>query len=224
MPDKEATLKQGAGLIPQVYFDIIGRVVPGTILIGSIYLTILGPADFWIRLQDWLGKSSGVAVSALAALILLASYTLAILLWCPWFWLMKWIREEKFWYCKKDFVRDYETVKHGSLSAGSRLTKLKAQIHMGETLLVGFALCSFLSLLSGRWGWSNDHRQLVSGLFALAVLLACCARNYFIFHIMNSIEKNLEFLKEDDKRPRRGKSRTNKTKKQGRRRPARQNL
>ncbi|MBL7154357.1 MAG: hypothetical protein ISS79_11620 [Phycisphaerae bacterium] len=213
MSEERAAVKQGVGLIPQVYFDIIARVVPGTILIGSICLAALGPADSWSRLQDWLGKSSGVSVSALAALILLASYTLAILLWCPWFSFMKWFQGEKFWYCKEDFVRDYETVKHRSRTAGSRLTKLKAQIHMAETLLVGFALCCFVGLLGYCCGWSNDHRLLVSGLSALAALLAYCARRYFIFHMMTSIDNNLDLLKEDEKRSRRPKSRTNKTKK-----------
>ena len=82
MSDGETTLKNIANCIPQVYFDIIARVIPGTLIMGSIWIAICGPEEFWKSLKICLEKATISSVTVLTVLVIITSYTLAILIWC----------------------------------------------------------------------------------------------------------------------------------------------
>lgn len=221
------TLQKVVSCIPQVYFDIIGRVIPGTLIMGSIWIAVRGPEEFWKSLKICLVKATISSATVAIFLVLLTSYTVAILLWCVWSCvivkicykrkksrIMRMFRKKMYWD-NEGFRMKYETLKYYNIAAGNRITKLKAQIHMTETLFVGLPLsclfgiityisevvtyfCSFTKVkleipsLSPRFvSWT---------LILLAAVCSLFARQYFISHMNDSLKNNLELLKQEEMR------------------------
>jgi FMN phosphatase YigB (HAD superfamily) len=194
MSDQNKALKSVVASMPQIYFDIIARVVPGIVIISSLVLATTGPETFWNVLQTWLGKSSQLNISTTTIFIGLTfvfSYVLATFLWCAWSWL--WSPVRNFWDDEK-FRWRYENVKKGSPAAGDRITKLKAQVHMSEVLTVGFIL-SVIVDVGGYFYDSSFLPRLGFGTFlAVLAFCSCIARRYFIKHMISSLNNNLELL------------------------------
>ena len=212
------TLRKVANFIPQVYFDIIGRIIPGTLIMGSIWLAVRGPDKFWESLKNCLVISSASSITVSATLILLTSYILAILLWCAW---SRWVKKkctnskaskirkylEKMYWDTKEFRENYEKVKYNNISAGNRITKLKAQIHMAETLFIGFPLSCLIGFVINIWSFFGSNMEtppLIPCLVSLVLLFvaAIYSRNadlYFISHMKDSLKNNLELIKNEKK-------------------------
>lgn len=206
MSDGENALKNFANCIPQVYFDILGRVIPGILIMGSIWIAVRGLNKFWEDFTSWLNESTISSATLATALVLLTSYTLSILLWCPW---SRWISKkctnskaskikgylEKMYWDTEEFRVGYETVKYNNISAGNRITKLKAQIHMSETLLVGFPLSVFLGLI-----YSVVFKTYPFVSWVCMLIAAFCSYKadlYFIAHMKDSLKNNLRLLEKE---------------------------
>ncbi len=75
-----------ASLIPQVFFDIIARVIPGVFLLTVFTIVYLGFEDYWKVFNEWLGpgtekKSQLPSATILFLLSFVAAYILSIVLW-----------------------------------------------------------------------------------------------------------------------------------------------
>lgn len=156
-----------ATLIPQVFFDIIARVVPGVALLAIYMLVYLGFDGYWKMFKEWLGPSSLQnsqlpSVTILFLLSFVSAYVLSITLWglrfktSKFYWKMK--GKIKKIDCetgikfkskkeKKDYYIDYCHVKKNYPEAGARITKLKAEIHMTMTLSSGLVLAFFGNII-----------------------------------------------------------------------------
>jgi ABC-type multidrug transport system fused ATPase/permease subunit len=209
MSDGETALKNVANCVPQVYTDIIGRVIPGTLIMGSIWMAICGPEEFFSSLGGWLEKSTISSVTLATVLVFLTSYILAILIWCfvsylntilwqkygkPESTKMEWFRKIMYWD-DDGFHKKYEKLKYYNTAAGNRVTKLKAQIQMVETLFVGFPLSVFLGIIYSKE--SNTYLFVSCVFMLIAAFCSFFARQYFIDHMNNSLDKNLELLGEE---------------------------
>jgi len=213
--------------IPQVYFDIIGRVIPGTLIMGLAWIAVHGPKGFWKSLNDWLDGSKVTTIIVATVLFILTSYTLAILIWCVWSCVITKIFEdskanEKIYWDNKEFRRKYEKLKYYNTAAGNRVTKLKAQIHMAETLFIGLPLsCSigvitylievitcFIGIVTYFWPFNIAKVEIpslfprfVSWVFILlADICSLFVRQYLILHMNNSLDNNLELLEQEEKK------------------------
>ncbi|MCP4609324.1 MAG: hypothetical protein GY845_11485 [Planctomycetes bacterium] len=232
MSNGENAFQKVASCIPQVYFDIIGRVIPGALIMGSIWIAVCGPKEFFKFLYGWLDKSTISSATVATVLVILTSYTLAILLWCVWSYLITTLfklffkfysepkakeykerEKKKFWekiyWDNEGFRKQYERLKYYNIAAGNRVTKLKAQIHMAETLFVGLLLSCwvgittylievvtyFLSCSEPKTVIPSLIPRLVS--WVLLLVTAVCslfARQYFIDHMNNSLDNNIKIL------------------------------
>lgn len=220
MPKKDITTFQKAiNCIPQVYFDIIGRIIPGTLLIGSTWLAIRGPDEFWKSLINCIDKSSASSITVSAILIFLTSYTLAYLIWCPWSCLTTIIFEKlkkagvmkgflkKVYWDNKEFRYNYEKLKYRNNVAGNRITKLKAQIHMTETLIAGFPLSFLIGLVVYIWSLFDSNMETPSLIYCmvswlLLISAAVCSlfsRQYFVVHMKDSLKNNLKLIEDKKK-------------------------
>jgi len=126
-----------------------------------------------------------------------------------------------YWDNRK-FRRKYEKLKYKNNFAGNRVTKLKAQIHMAETLFIGFPLSCLIGVIT-YWidvvtcligivtyfyVFSEPKLEIPSLLpryvsWVILCLAAVCsfnARQYFIFHMNESLKNNLELLKQEEKK------------------------
>src|SRR5205085_11202557 len=89
-------------LIPQLFYDLIGRLIPGAFLVGLAVILFLGPVTGLQYLTTWSGDPTVVNVSTSFVLLgnLLVSYILASLLGGIWF-----LISPMFWGRKgKDFL------------------------------------------------------------------------------------------------------------------------
>jgi len=245
------TLQKVVSCIPQVYFDIIGRVIPGTLIMGSVWIAVCGPMEFLTSLDSWLNKSKVSTIIIATVLVLLTSYILAIFIWCVWSCVTTKIldkpeksksgndksgksksendKSEKsnkkrfrvIYWDNGTFRKDYEELKYKNNFAGNRVTKLKAQIHMAETLFIGLLLSCLVGIIT-YWievvtcligivtyfyVFSEPKLEMPSLLlryvsWVLLLLAAVCslfARQYFILHMNDSLENNLDLLKQEKK-------------------------
>lgn len=200
MSGKNDSLSNGIRSIPQVYFDFIARLIPGIITIASISMAVIGPGKLCRDLKSWLNSSSWAAIATFSVLILLTSYTLAMLLWCVFSWLRTKVLRQEYWDDGR-FVWCYENIKSRYPTAGMRITKLKAQIHMTETLTAAFALSSLMGFISFLCESSNLVRLLFSGLLLLAMFASRNAAKYFVRHMKASLINNLNIVAHQDGKP-----------------------
>lgn len=190
MSGQNTSFREAVKSIPQVYFDFIARLVPGILTIASIWAAHYGPEEFWEKLQSWVSELKVSSYAIFSVLMLLSSYVLATFIWCAWSWLMKVIPLIENWD-DEEFRWHYENIKYKNPAAGDRITKLKAQVHMAEILVVGFVFSFLLSL-------DNLPDVLPSLFFTVLLLLLVVfswnARSYFIRHMKTSLDNNLKIL------------------------------
>jgi hypothetical protein len=174
--------EKGSGIgfwVPQLFYDIIARLIPGAITIGAIAFTYVGPATGLQSIRDWLNKPSDSypSITILVGVIFGKSYTFTIVIrgiasvlnWARLaFWslilrlriIRRIFRESKKSEKKvtsdknKEFSMKYDFIKRNDPSAGSRITKLHAEISMTEVLLLGFVISFVINL----WKWVLHYR------------------------------------------------------------------
>jgi hypothetical protein len=89
-------------IIPQLFYDLIGRLIPGAFLVGLFVILFYGPVTGLQYLTTWTGDPPGIKVSTSFVLLgnLLIAYILASLLGGLWFFI-----SPIFWGKKgKDFL------------------------------------------------------------------------------------------------------------------------
>jgi hypothetical protein len=153
-----------SSLIPQLFFDVIARIIPGFAIIWSFYFSLYGlknvSADFFNNISSIMPESSffvfliTVVVFYIISIIFYGLWSAVVHLYCSV--KSKSIEcDEKHMHrfvevlkASKDFTLRHDFIKLHAPSAGNRITKLKAEIHMSGALTVAFALCFILSLFS----------------------------------------------------------------------------
>jgi len=141
--DAPTPLTQGIGSwIPQIFYDLIGRVVPGTVSVAVMYMAAVGPATFLKGLGRW-ASSEGSSITLIVLGGAVAAYTVGIVL--GGLWNLGDLRARAGFLqhggnYDDDFSRRYDYVKWKDPPAGARLAKLGAEMLMTRILQVGCAL------------------------------------------------------------------------------------
>jgi hypothetical protein len=193
-----------ASLIPQVFFDIIARVIPGVVLLAIFSLVYLGFDEYWNMFKEWLGPSDSQKSQLPSAIILfslsfVAAYIFSIVLWGIRYGihLLVWKNrgdvdfetgikfDEK--YPKEKYYEDYCIVKKSIPEAGTRITKIKAEIHMTMTFSTGIALAFLSNAVIAGINPSTERFWLF--VFLLVMLIGSeSARFHFRDHMKRSIK------------------------------------
>jgi hypothetical protein len=163
------------GVIPEVFFDIIGRIVPGTLLILAAIAVSLGPGSAIARVADT-PRSLGVATLLILAIL---AYFTAIVTKQIWDWvygLLLVIRRGKQsaeqTLVDDVFVTIYEA--RSELPAeGYRLLKIQAEKNLCEVMITGLILLLPLNLWLLWLGPDPDNGRLVLAAAMLLSILAC---------------------------------------------------
>ncbi|MFM8333880.1 MAG: hypothetical protein ACKN9T_19610 [Candidatus Methylumidiphilus sp.] len=148
-----------ASIIPQMFFDLIARILPGFAIIWSFYLAFLGNNSIGIdcileKASDLLPKDNMFFVFSIT---IVTFYTASVLFYGLWsaicsFLAKKFKHSGMFFETtetnKYEFVLRHDYIKLNAPSAGSRITKLKAEIHMSGALAVAFSMCFAISCLN----------------------------------------------------------------------------
>jgi hypothetical protein len=164
---KESTERLGealSNLVPQLFFDVIARLIPGFVIVWSFYPVLLagGIIDDTIvtRLKGLLPDNDfflfliSVIVFYVTSIVFYGLWSSLILSVC--------LILSKSFNCDEskvhrflevlkappEFTLRHDYVKLHAPNAGNRITKLKAEIHMSGALTIAFAICLFISVIS----------------------------------------------------------------------------
>ncbi len=187
----EGVSKSSGTWVPQLFFDLIARVIPGAFAIGLFALSMAGPERSWTVIRWWLttAGSSQPSKTVLFTIGFVLSYVMAIVLWGIWHLLASWTRQ-----CRgvthvdsetgvanphQDFAFLYECIKRRDPSVGSRITKLKAEIHMTNVLM----LAGILSLGIDVWKLVHSFdvaRIMMAVVLVVGVAGVASAKRHFV--------------------------------------------
>jgi hypothetical protein len=150
-------------LIPQVFFDIIGRVVPGTIAILAALLLSKTTWESWLRAT--LGEAPA-ASSSVSALMLFAGAYVAGQMLSPLAKLVQRAGELRL-FSPGPKAEGYDWLRNHHPEAGAHCAKIRAEFTMhnglAAVLLVSAAV---YALRDENWRWSVLGGLILSGLLA----------------------------------------------------------
>jgi len=200
-------------LIPQLFYDLIGRMVPGAALFGCAFFIYQGPREAIRHLMTWSSGPQEVNIPTVLILLgnLLLSYVLGALLGGLWFFasplfldrnkaltfqdqfekipklIVERIGVERTeYYGGTAFMYDYIQIR--CPNAGSRIAKLRAEQHMSGVLIVGAVMLSISYALVvhtfDKLSFWMIEFILALGIVA-AILLARHLENRFSIAILN---------------------------------------
>ena len=149
MSKSETNASQIASLIPQVFYDLIGRIIPGAFLLVIGFL-LVRKADFGDRITQ-LSSEMQIRYSLLLIMGILFSYMTGILLGGIGYFIediLRKIKEGDSLATKLDndsISYWYDAIQHYDPAAGARLAKLSAEKNMCRVLIVGYVILIIVS-------------------------------------------------------------------------------
>ena len=184
MLDSDESGLSAKSWIPQLFYDIIARIVPGAVIIGALALAAAGPQKSGGFVEEWLNKPSTSYPSIVLIIIsgFLISYTLAIILLGLCYLTLPLAHRSKMMKSAEsndDFSTKYDFIKRNDPVAGSRITKLMAEIHMAGILIFGLSLSMAINLWK-MFITFNSSRVLFMMVLVLAIVGSAGAFRYFV--------------------------------------------
>jgi hypothetical protein len=159
-------------LIPQVFFDILARFVPGALLFGA-WVVLLG-GDEWSRVLDallggHLNGDNAVAAMSLVALFLsfLVGYVLA-----PIAKQVQRMNERLLLKKDPDTGERYDQLRAHRPDAGALCAKIRAEFTMHNALSVAFVAVAVMSTQSDAIATRGWHWFWALASLGVAVLMA----------------------------------------------------
>jgi len=160
------------GLVPNVFYDLIARLVPGFVVIASSYVAFVGPSKAMDALKVLLkpGGVSGSSLVVVALLLGVASYLLAMLLSGVSHWVK--LKERLSGPDKASPTRAemYDTVRYSAPHLGASLAKVRAECRGCEKLIVGWALLVVATPFFLIWEYAVVRIMSTEGILVLLIL------------------------------------------------------
>jgi hypothetical protein len=184
MPDQAESGLGAKSWIPQLFYDIIARIVPGAVIIGALALAAAGPEKSGDFVELWLNKPSNsypsIAVIIIFGFVL--SYALAIVLLGLCYLILPLTQRSQMMKSAEsnnDFSTKYDFIKRNDPVAGSRITKLMAEIHMAGILIFGLSLSLVINFWKMFTAFTSSRVLFMIVLF-LAIAGSAGAFRYFV--------------------------------------------
>lgn len=182
------------GVIPGVFYDIIGRIVPGFVLLATVYVIVRGPGVALSATGYFLASphTSGGDVLCIIVLLVVAGYLLAMLLSGVGRALrLKDLLNRPFvnWRDGDDGeIEQRAAIKLHLPDIEAGLSKIRAERAMCEVLLLGWTLIGigyplWCRASGGTCGGSLPHTE------AALATLAVCAYSAEVMHRRNYITR-----------------------------------
>src|SRR5919112_5099369 len=171
-------MKAAAELIPQVFFDILARHVPGLVLVGS-WIILLGQEDWPGLLSTVVGGqlSSGNAFLTAALVMLFVPFVVGYVM-APFakavqlgnergWWLpprpsrsvyesgeRRW-RPKDWWVVSDPAAGEgYDWLQENATDAGALSAKIRAEFTMYNALSVAFLAITVMACIAGKYSWA----------------------------------------------------------------------
>lgn len=176
------------GVLPQVFFDLVGRMIPGTVILtGGLICVPEVRAQVMNNLERILELKSAMVTFATIIVAACACYLFAMFFYGCFLvltdWRSKWLfrcfgiplapdlsesepaKRSKDGEPEPTFSNKLDTIKLVAPGAGSRIVKIKAEIHCVSTLLPAggfFALTTVFQCAAYRQWWLMVMSLLIS--------------------------------------------------------------
>lgn len=173
--------------IPQLFYDVIGRIAPGAALLTLGLAIALGASDF-NGAMEYLFADLKASSYLVLIVWLLASYVIGML-----FSAFGFLFDGAEWKIVPDSISlelpngenpeggasyMYDAVQYYSPSSGLRLAKLSAEVTMGRVLIVGIVLLVIIHIVANHGAWQSLGFWLILISALLAGVGACCLRRH----------------------------------------------
>ena len=143
-------------VVPQISYDIIGRIIPGVIVIFSLVITILGPTPALAQIDAWVIHPDPPLSGWAVILFVVAGYVMAVILAGIWestkplFRLGKKKGKDAGREYQPDpdappFALKYDAIREKSPRAGARIVKLSAEMSLARLLTLGWSICAAIN-------------------------------------------------------------------------------
>jgi len=157
------------GVIPEVFYDLIGRIMPGILILFCVSLVVVGPIEV-SRFVLWNTLDLNIWMALIGIVI---SYFIAIVLTNIWDFFYEKIISRKKYNDKKDGDSvDFNIILKQDPGLASRLIKLSAEQNMCKAMIVGLTILSIINLwiwFSGSSIEFDDRFWLIIG-FLISIL------------------------------------------------------
>lgn len=186
-----------SALIPQLFFDLIARIIPGPIILFSLYLLfldnrLLNSQDLWVSIKAFLPHNK-FFMFCIAIVVLYSSSVLFYGIWAAIVRLLCFVRlpfmkayvevndsSEQFSF-RQDYIKLHAPI------AGSRITKLKAEIHMSGSLTATYTLCSCVSGLSCLFSGCTKELIIKCIFFCIAAIGFFFSNRHYNSRLLRSV-------------------------------------
>ena len=177
MKDSENLPQKAITWVPQVFYDMIARIVPGIVVLLVTFAILLADkktTEIAEKLSPFSVSWAGTTIIILVFISL--AYTVGVLLaglvYSLFATICKILGQANFDFetciCDEDEVicKKYDFIKRKHPQAGERITKLKAEIHMSYILSVGFFILGVVAwMMKSPFNWFSFLKwALVIGL------------------------------------------------------------
>lgn len=187
-------------VVPQLFYDIIGRLVPGMVVILSFVIVYVWPTYTCNSIGPLLSGqilSFGFWTFLFLAMV---SYVVSILLFGLWNVIETFLRnsptavnngEDDPKQPSRSFM--YDAIRLKSPDAGARLVKLRAEIHLSQVLLAGWIILAVVNLYLIIRDMSAE-RAFLEGVLILSILGAYSFMRYIESRFITNLENHWRIL------------------------------
>ena len=178
-------------VVPQIGYDFIARIIPGTVLIFSLITAALGPTQALATIDAWAIHPDTPPSGWGVILFVVSGYVLTLLLTGMWYFpkplrrLAK--KKEKEEVKKLLFRLKYDIVRHKLPRAGARIVKQSAEMRLGGLLAVGWSICAIINAYFLISDFSLDRLWL-----EVALIVGIMAASSFRDHIAELQEARVD--------------------------------
>ena len=187
-----------AEVVPQVSYEIVGRIIPGIIVIFSLVVVAMGPTQVVKYLDETVIHPDHALSGWAVVLIVFAAYILAFTLDGVW-QIPAYFRRRGAKPCQPDFQAPSNSLKFAVVNlklpkAGAWLTKLYAETNATQVLIIGWVVSAAINIYCLVIAFSVERLWLEVGLIA-GIIGAATVRNSITTTREDSLE-NLWVLQE----------------------------
>jgi hypothetical protein len=160
-------------VVPQVSYEIIGRIIPGIIVILSLVVVAMGPTQAVMYLDETVIHSDHASSGGSVALIIIAAYVLAFVLDGIW-QIPACVRRRG----NKPYQPDlrapsaslkFDIVNQELPKAGAWLIKLYAETNTTQVLIIGWVISAVINIYFLVTVFSIERLWLEIGLIASTI-------------------------------------------------------
>lgn len=195
MPDVSAI----GAVVPQLFYDIISRLVPGTVLILSFCVIYPEPAYMLSTIEPSGWNSVGCWM-----LFLMVAYVAAILLFGLWYGVTAIFpgigeREDEGVDVGKDkpIPRSvmHDTIRIKEPIAGARLVKLRAEHHLSQVLIIGWIVLAAANIcFCFLEGYFSRERVIIECILILNIVGTCLFMRYIAMRYIINLKAHWYIL------------------------------